>query len=193
MLMVLQELLGYFLIGIIAVPIMAILFLPFYFMLRKRVPLARLIAGFLLVVCVLVILTPTVFVSLISNLKSSNGIIATERYMELIPLHTFFDSWKMARDKVITQLIANVLMLAPLGFIVPVVFEKARKMWKTTALAAAFSLMIEFTQYYIGRDADIDDLLMNTLGGVIGFAVFYVFSMLFGNKPFWKKLNGTAV
>lgn len=59
--LIIQEILGYFLIGFIGMVCLAILFLPIYFLLRKRIPLSRQIVFFLLVVCILVISSATFF------------------------------------------------------------------------------------------------------------------------------------
>lgn len=83
-------------------------------------------------------------------------------------------------------------MFLPLGFIFPVAFKKARTFYKTTICMLLFSFLIEFIQYFIGRSADIDDLILNTLGAMLGYFIFYIFSGLFRNKNIWKKLNGIA-
>ena len=46
---------------------------------------------------------------------------------------------------------------------------------------------IEFFQYFIGRSADVDDVITNFLGGLIGYIVFYMFNKIFEKKKFWKK------
>ena len=146
--LIIQEILGYFLIGFIGMVCLAILFLPIYFLLRKRIPLSRQIVFFLLVVCILVISSAT------------------------------FLEWIIA---------------CLLGFIFPIAFAKMRKLWSTTICMMLFSFLIEFIQYFVGRSADIDDLMLNTLGGILGYFVFYIFSKLFKDKKLWKKLNGIAL
>ncbi len=82
-------------------------------------------------------------------------------------------------------------MFMPLGFIFPVAFKKARKLYTTTIYMALFSFLIEFVQYFIGRSSDIDDFMLNTLGGISGYFIFFILSRVFENKSFWKKLTGT--
>ena len=178
--LIIQELLGYFLIGIIGMAILAVCYLPIYFIMRKRMPLLRQIAYFLFVVCVLVISTATFLDWVITCLLNGRAILATEHSLNLIPF------------RFITQTIANILMFLPLGFIFPVAFKKARTFYKTTICMLLFSFLIEFIQYFIGRSADIDDLILNTLGAMLGYFIFYIFSGLFRNKNIWKKLNGTV-
>jgi glycopeptide antibiotics resistance protein len=46
---------------------------------------------------------------------------------------------------------------------------------------------IEFLQYFMGRSADIDDVITNFLGGLIGYILFLAFNKLLKNTNFWKK------
>ena len=182
--LIIQEILGYFLIGFIGMVCLAILFLPIYFLLRKRIPLSRQIVFFLLVVCILVISSATFLEWIIACLLDGKEIFASERSLHLIPFNFITETWLMS--------IANILMFLPLGFIFPIAFAKMRKLWSTTICMMLFSFLIEFIQYFVGRSADIDDLMLNTLGGILGYLVFYIFSKLFKDKKIWKKLNGIA-
>lgn len=101
----------------------------------------------------------------------------------MVLFHSFTENWLMGERKKITQILANVLMFVPLGFIYPIAFPKTRRLWKTTIGMALFSFLIEFIQYFIGRCADIDDLVLNTMGGVLGYFAFYMFLKL------WKLIK----
>lgn len=190
--LIIQEILGYFLIGIIGMAILAVCYLPIYFIMRKKMPLLRQIAYFLFIVCVLVISTATFLDWVIICLLDGRAIFATEHSLNLIPFRFITETWDMGVRKQITQTIANILMFLPLGFIFPVAFKKARTFYKTTICMLLFSFLIEFVQYFIGRSADIDDLILNTSGAMLGYFLFYKLSKLFKNKNVWKKLNGTA-
>lgn len=190
--LIIQEILGYFLIGIIGMVILSVCYLPIYFILRKRIPLSRQIVYFLLGVCVLVICTATFLEWIIACVLDGRTVIAAERSLNLIPFQFITETWAMEARKQITQSIANILMFLLLGFIFPIAFAKMRKLWSTTICMMLFSFLIEFIQYFVGRSADIDDLMLNTLGGILGYLVFYIFSKLFKDKNIWKKLNGIA-
>ena len=190
--LIIQEILGYFLIGIIGMVILSVCYLPIYFILRKRIPLSRQIVYFLLGVCVLVICTATFLEWIIACVLDGRTVSAAERSLNLIPFQFITETWAMEARKQITQSIANILMFLPLGFIFPIAFAKMRKLWSTTICMMLFSFLIEFIQYFVGRSADIDDLMLNTLGGILGYLVFYIFSKLFKDKNIWKKLNGIA-
>ena len=58
----------------------------------------------------------------------------------------------------------------PFGFILPVVSRRGRTWYNTFLLGFFLSLCIESTQlvFKVGS-FDVDDLLLNTVGGILGF------------------------
>ena len=67
----------------------------------------------------------------------------------------------------------NAVMFIPSGIVLPIVFEKLDKGWKVAAAGAFVSLCIEILQLpFASRASDIDDVIMNTLGVVIGYGVY---------------------
>jgi glycopeptide antibiotics resistance protein len=73
------------------------------------------------------------------------------------------------------NIIGNIIALVPLGFLVPLVILKIN--WKKIlALAIISGLVIEWTQFYLQIGIfDIDDVLLNGLGVIIGFWKFNLF------------------
>jgi len=72
------------------------------------------------------------------------------------------------------QIIGNLLMLMPTGFLLPSIVEKRMVRWyHVTVSALIFSIFIEITQYITGRGLmEFDDVFNNTVGSMIGFAVY---------------------
>ena len=67
----------------------------------------------------------------------------------------------------------NVLAFCPFGAILPVMFRRIRSLGQVTVLTAVFSVCIETAQLLTRAGVfDVDDILLNTLGGMAGFAVF---------------------
>lgn len=188
-----QEILGYFLIGLIGMSGLSIFYLPVFFLLRKRTSALRQSAYFLLAGSVLIVLLATVLDFVFLKAAGREGIFAKEHFMNLIPFHFIREEWLMNESKKMTQVIANIFMFVPLGFLLPAVFQKKRALWKTTVCMALFSFFIEFVQYFIGRSADIDDLMLNTLGGMAGYGIFYGFFVLLKNQKIWQQFTGQAV
>ena len=52
----------------------------------------------------------------------------------------------------------------------------------TVLSGAGFSALIEVSQLLTTRATDIDDLIANTLGTAVGFAVWFAFAKLFGQR-----------
>lgn len=75
----------------------------------------------------------------------------------------------------LVNLLGNILVFCPLGVLLPVVFPRYNSVWKILAAGAAFSFMIEFVQFFVGRSSDIDDIIFNTLGVVLGFWIYRIF------------------
>ncbi|MCI9112628.1 MAG: VanZ family protein [Oscillibacter sp.] len=170
-----REILGYCIISAVCLLGMAVLYAPVCFLLRNRVPPAKQIAYFMFGACVIIVLAATVIVG-------ASKTAAADRSLNLVPFQVFQETWGMPEPKKIAQTAANVVMFVPLGVMMPVAFRRMRSFGKTALSLALFSFVIEFTQYFTGRSADIDDLMLNTLGGILGYLIFFVAS-----KLFWKK------
>jgi len=78
-------------------------------------------------------------------------------------------------------LIGNIVAFLPLGLLLPLLSDRLRNIVAVFAVAAALSLTIEAGQYAISRaidvayrSADVDDVILNTTGAVLGFVVFSI-------------------
>ncbi|WP_279120888.1 VanZ family protein [Holdemania filiformis] len=72
----------------------------------------------------------------------------------------------------IRQELANILMFLPGGFLIAAAFPQFRNWRRILIFGAGCSLTIEVIQFLIGRIADVDDVLMNSFGAVLGFVLF---------------------
>lgn len=83
--------------------------------------------------------------------------------------------------------IHNVLMTIPLGFLLPLLWPSLRRLWKVTLFGLSMSFLIEFMQLFSHRVTSTSDLLMNTLGAVIGYLLFYaVYRWVIGSDEVFK-------
>lgn len=75
---------------------------------------------------------------------------------------------------VAANLLGNIIGFIPFGFFLPIISKKHRKCAVILLFSLEFSLFIECTQLLFKVGCfDVDDLLMNTMGGVIGWMLFY--------------------
>lgn len=82
----------------------------------------------------------------------------------------------------INEIIDNILVFIPLGIYICMLKEDWPILRKIS-VGFFISLGIEVLQFILAIGAtDITDLIGNTLGGIIGIGVFYLFSKLFKNK-----------
>lgn len=90
----------------------------------------------------------------------------------------------------LVNLFGNVIAFMPFGFCLPMISRKDSKFYRVFFWAFAFSLAIETIQllYKIGI-FDVDDLILNTLGGIFGYWCFCIFHFLLklGGKTSVKK------
>ncbi|WP_278607574.1 VanZ family protein, partial [[Ruminococcus] torques] len=77
--------------------------------------------------------------------------------------------------------VLNIIMFLPLGFLIPLIWKRYRNPLKIFMIGFGFSLSIELCQLFNRRNTDIDDLMMNTLGAVIGYFIWKWTKRLFKN------------
>ena len=76
---------------------------------------------------------------------------------------------------VVLNLAGNVVAFMPFGAILPVLSRPARGAFQITMLSLEFSLVIECFQLMLRvGSGDVDDMILNTLGGFLGYLVFTV-------------------
>lgn len=81
-----------------------------------------------------------------------------------IPFHDFSSSN-------ILGMVLNIIMLIPFGVFLPVYFAKFRKLLPTVLAGVIMSLAMEVLQLFTFRATDVDDLIMNTLGTLLGYFI----------------------
>ncbi len=73
-----------------------------------------------------------------------------------------------------TNLLGNVLIFLPFGFFMPMASEN-RSFLITSFYSLAFSLTVELSQLFLKVGCfDVDDLLLNTIGGMLGYITFTI-------------------
>lgn len=79
----------------------------------------------------------------------------------------------------IINIFGNLFLLVPLAAITPIIFKRFRTLKSVILLCATVSILIELIQYlsqFVGniRSVDIDDVILNSLGSIIGFSIFKI-------------------
>lgn len=93
-----------------------------------------------------------------------------------------FSTWGFT-IKTHALVVENVLLFVPYGFVCSWTFQWARNFFRCMAFGAVTSFLVEWLQLVTGRGFfQIDDILTNTLGAVLGFLLYWlvtVFVFLF--------------
>ncbi|MEC2403373.1 VanZ family protein [Bacillus subtilis] len=117
-----------------------------------------------------------------------------------IPFYFFVDIYHEGLQYyVIRSIGGNLILLMPVGLLFPLLFNKLNV--KRILLTGFFiSLFIELIQLsfsvYMGtiyRSFDVDDLILNTLGTLIGYWFFYILRTLFGKLNCRIKKNSSSI
>lgn len=70
-------------------------------------------------------------------------------------------------------------MFIPNGIVFPVVYKRLNTFWKVILAGAGFSLCIEIIQLpFSVRATDIDDLILNTIGVIVGYGIYVLVQCL---------------
>ena len=67
----------------------------------------------------------------------------------------------------------NIGMFAPIGFGLALLWRE-RRWYHALLLGVVFSASIEFVQIFVGRVSDIDDIMLNTAGTIVGFILYCI-------------------
>jgi glycopeptide antibiotics resistance protein len=103
------------------------------------------------------------------GIKRANFVpLATLRYFYTIRKHY---SYLVAKN-----ILGNIIGFIPLGVLLPILFVRLRRVGKTILVVFLISLGFETIQLLFNLGVfDVDDLLLNTVGGAIGY-LFYIVS-----------------
>lgn len=91
------------------------------------------------------------------------------------------------RDIFGTELILsllNIAMFVPLGFFLPLLWKRYRRLKNTLLFGIGATVFIELAQLFTYRATDINDVVTNTAGALLGYLLFRLFK-----KPLSKVVN----
>ncbi len=91
--------------------------------------------------------------------------------MNLVP----FIDVSLGRGDFFRQVVLNVIMTLPFGFLFPLTWDRRAKFGMTVFFCFLMSLGIELLQPFFERSSDITDLITNMIGGVLGYGLYVVF------------------
>ena len=88
------------------------------------------------------------------------------------PFLAFAEAWNTFTLQVWLNPLLNIAMFIPLGVLLPLAVRPFRRWYWMLAAGLGTSLLVETFQYILNRgQADIDDLICNTLGTLLGYCL----------------------
>ena len=82
----------------------------------------------------------------------------------------------------VKNILGNILLFMPFGLFISAYLDN-RKIFPTLILTLISSVSIEIVQYLIGRVFDVDDIILNLVGGLIGSIIFIILDKLRDKLP----------
>ena len=165
---------------------------------NKRINIAREIILFIFFVYFLFLLLLTIFkVGRIEFSNQFNSFMYREHgllgIINIVPIketiNTFMHSETGMRNS-LRNLIGNILVFMPLGFFMPLLFDKFNNLKKVLKVGCLSSLAIELSQLFVGSNVcDIDDVIYNTLGALAGFICYKTFETIIKKVNLKNKLD----
>jgi glycopeptide antibiotics resistance protein len=149
---------------------------------RKRnklaIPVGRLLLYAVFIIYIVVVVGATMLRYRMHSFSGEMG--------EIYPLfYSYKEAWNHFSAREWRNIILNIMMFVPFGFLLPLVLKKFQAFWKTYLAGFIFAFLIEMTQLLLNLGiCELDDLMDNTVGALIGYGL-YRFFMFVVKK--WKK------
>ena len=90
--------------------------------------------------------------------------------VNLLPLMNLFD-YDSKRD-LLLNVIGNAAMFVPRGIVLSIVYKRLNTFWEVLLAGVGISFCIEIIQLpFSVRATDIDDLILNTIGVIVGYGI----------------------
>ena len=105
--------------------------------------------------------------------------------INLIPFKEMF-RYEFGSYKFLKNIVGNILLFIPYGFFCSYYLNN-RKISSNVLLCLIATFCIESIQYYIGRVFDIDDIILNVLGGFIGCLIYVALTAIKSKLPKFMK------
>ncbi len=121
------------------------------------------------------------------------GRISTGEGINLVPLRTirtFFIHF--IPDVFLVNIVGNLVMFVPWGFGLPLLWKRMRFLPSLVPALLVLPLGIETCQLFIDRSVDIDDLILNFLGGCLGAGAYCGLRGLAGCREWFVGMEQEA-
>lgn len=115
------------------------------------------------------------------NPNPSGAIPPVHERLDLVPFLDIANAFKYNISNVYLQFFLNIVMFIPMGLLLPIIYEKSRSYGKIALISFCVTLTIELIQLlwpHSNRIFDVDDLICNTAGALIGYSIWKLIIIL---------------
>ena len=92
----------------------------------------------------------------------------------VVPFRSVVNDWQEGGRELVVNFAGNIVAFLPIGLIPAAIRPRSARLWHAVLFCLTLSSLIEVVQYATGRRvADVDDVLLNTLGGALGYLLFW--------------------
>jgi glycopeptide antibiotics resistance protein len=162
-------------IGVVAV----IVYLVIAFGRKRHIPIRRQLLAFVLFVYLLGVIAETLFPIPVSPTELMlRHISRGQPFYNLVPFTTIRFMIQQGGKVAFINLAGNVVLFIPFGFLIPLVFKNLNRASRIIPLGFAATFMVESCQLLISytldiffRSFDVDDMILNTLGVIVGYVL----------------------
>ena len=100
--------------------------------------------------------------------------------VNMTPFHTIRNYMKYAptSDWLRVNIVGNIVMFIPWGFCLPLLWKEYQSFFRLSFMALFLPVCIEFFQLFVGRTVDVDDVILNFAGGILGGMLYLVLRII---------------
>lgn len=103
-----------------------------------------------------------------STWRGTTNFVPFETIMRYINYSQYFNM-----NLIVVNLLGNLLIFTPMGFLLPLLSKRFRKVWPILLVGFMSSLAVETIQFIFRvGSTDIDDLILNTAGAWLGYLAY---------------------
>ncbi len=110
-----------------------------------------------------------IYVFLLYELLTRTELNSVSGY-NLVPFTEIF-RYKIGSDLFYFNVVGNIALFIPFGYFIST-YIKPKRILPILIVSVISSTTVEFVQLCIGRSFDVDDILLNAIGAIIGFLIY---------------------
>lgn len=151
-----------------------------------------LVWGLFLYFAILLYNTFEPFTILLEREDQQANLIPLQGILKMIENASIFED-RVTRRIVFINIVGNILLFSPIGLSIPLLDKRLNRGWLVVLLGLSFSLVIELAQtFLIHRVFDVDDLILNAFGTLIGFLLYALLNAIGPVRAFFERVRDAA-